>query len=119
THQHIYGAGLEGKINVQRGPFQHFIPPPDPGMLISNPPYDLRLQHKDINGLYEALGDKLKSDFTDYTAWLLSGNPEALKHVGLRPSRKISLLNGQIPVKFQRYDMYRGSKKTKYEDASA
>lgn len=114
AHQHIYGAGLEGKIEIQRGPLRHFTPPDGPGWLISNPPYGLRIVTPDIDALYQEMGDKLKSDFSSYTAWILSGNLEALKQVGLRPSRKISLLNGQIPCKFQRYEMYEGTKKNKF-----
>jgi putative N6-adenine-specific DNA methylase len=81
-------------------------------MVIINPPYGLRVEEEAaMPGLYAAIGDKLKKDFTGYTAWILSGNPAALKHIGLRSSRKIDLLNGQLPCKFQRYDLYAGSKK--------
>jgi putative N6-adenine-specific DNA methylase len=36
---------------------------------------------------------------------------EALKHVGLRPSRKIHVYNGQLECRFVKYEMYRGTKK--------
>jgi len=38
-----------------------------------------------------------------------------MKNVGLRPSRKKTLLNGSIPSLFCRYDMYTGSKKQKWQ----
>jgi putative N6-adenine-specific DNA methylase len=44
---------------------------------------------------------------------MITSNMEALKHVGLRPSRRIKLYNGKLEAKLVRYDMYEGSKKTK------
>ena len=82
-------------------------------MVISNPPYGLRVEDENLGMLYKEIGDKLKTDFLDYQAWLFSGNMEALKSVGLRASRKISLLNGQLECKFQRYDIYAGTKKVR------
>jgi putative N6-adenine-specific DNA methylase len=38
---------------------------------------------------------------------------EALKNVGLRPSRKIKVFNGKLESRFVRYEMYAGSKKAK------
>jgi putative N6-adenine-specific DNA methylase len=38
---------------------------------------------------------------------------EAIKHVGLRTSRRIPMKNGDLDCLFVRYDMYAGSKKTK------
>lgn len=82
--------------------------------LIFNPPYDERLREKDICDFYSNIGDKLKHAFKGCTAWILSGHLEAMKHIGLKPSRKINLLNGSIPSLFARYDLYAGSKKQKW-----
>ncbi|MEL6834810.1 MAG: THUMP domain-containing protein [Bacteroidota bacterium] len=111
AENNIAAAKLQSYIRVKRSTFQQFLPPEGPGTLISNPPYDLRLETRDINGLYKEIGDRLKKEFTGYQAWLLSGNLEALKNVGLRPSRRIHLLNGQIACKFHKYELYSGSKK--------
>jgi putative N6-adenine-specific DNA methylase len=37
---------------------------------------------------------------------------EALKFIGLKPSKKIPLKNGALDCKFQKYEMYSGSKKS-------
>jgi putative N6-adenine-specific DNA methylase len=114
AEQNIAAAGLEGQISVRRMSFERFTPSQaGRGMLIINPPYGLRVEEEAaMPALYQAIGDKLKQDFTGYTAWILSGNAAALKHVGLRTSRKIALMNGQLECKFQRYDLYVGSKKS-------
>jgi putative N6-adenine-specific DNA methylase len=63
------------------------------------------------------IGTQLKHHFHGYTAWIISSNFEALKLLGLKPSRKIALYNGALQCKFQRYDLYAGSKKaSKNED---
>lgn len=117
SENNIAAAHLQSYIRVKRSKFQQFLPPEGPGTLISNPPYDLRLGDRDINGLYGEIGDKLKQDFAGYQAWLISGNLEAIKHVGLRPSRRIHLQNGQIPCKFHRYELYEGSRKTDHKSS--
>ena len=82
----------------------------EPGILIFNPPYDKRLKEDDIKQFYKNIGDHLKSNFPGWEAWIFSGATEALKLMGLKPSRKISLLNGAITSLFYKFDMYAGSK---------
>ena len=60
------------------------------------------------------IGDQLKQHFSGCEAWILSSNKEALKFVGLRPSKKLSLYNGALECKFQKFELYRGSKKRKF-----
>lgn len=80
------------------------------GMLISNPPYGERIGREDTNEFYRTIGDTLKNNFTGFDAWLLSSNMEAFKHVRLKASKKIVLFNGPLECKFQKYEMYKGSK---------
>ena len=80
------------------------------GLIIVNPPYDKRLREDDIKSYYKKIGDHLKGNFPGWTAFIFSGATEALKLMGLKPSRKISLLNGAIPSLFYKFDMYAGSK---------
>ena len=68
-------------------------------------------------GLQKEIGDLLKSEFTGFEAWIFSSNFEALKFIGLRPSRKIPLKNGALDCKLQKYELYSGSKKTKKQVA--
>lgn len=76
-----------------------------------NPPYGERMVPDDINGLYKEIGDTMKKNYKGYDVWILSGNPEAMKHIGLRPTRKISLLNGSLECKFMKFTIYEGTKK--------
>lgn len=113
TQQNIFGANLAGKIQVERKKFEKLTPPEGKGLLIMNPPYDERMATADINELYTMIGDRLKAAFCGYEAWIISANAEALKHIGLRSSKKIRLFNGQLECRFQKFELYEGSKKKK------
>ncbi len=110
--ENIRLAKLEDMIEVHNSAFQDFEAPPGPGVLIMNPPYGERMhQEEDINGFYRSIGDTFKQKYKGYTGWIISSNMEALKNVGLRPSRKIQVFNGPLECRFMRFDMYEGSKK--------
>lgn len=77
------------------------------GLCLVNPPYGERLEENtNLEPLYKSLGDLWKQKFPNWTAWLLSGNEEVAKKVGLKPTRKISVYNGNIPCKFFQYVLY-------------
>ncbi len=81
--------------------------------MVFNPPYGERLDI-DMENFYKNIGDTLKQNYPDTTAWFITSNLEALKHVGLRPSRKIKLFNAKLESRLAKYDIYPGSKKGKY-----
>jgi len=87
---------------------------PGPGALIvTNPPYGERLgDPRELPDLYRSLGDVLKKRGAGATAWLLIGNPDLVKAVGLRPSRRVVLFNGPIECRLLRYDLYEGGRTT-------
>lgn len=82
--------------------------------MVFNPPYGERL---DINleRFYREIGDTLKKKYPNTNAWFITGNLEALKFVGLKPSRKIKLFNGKLESRLVKYEMYAGSKRTKFQ----
>jgi len=116
TERNMEQADLMGQIELKRKKFESLQPPEEKGVLIMNPPYDERIQEKNINDLYEMIGDRFKKAFTGYDAWIISSNMEAIKHIGLRASRRISLYNGALDCKFLKFEIYAGSKKKKNEN---
>ncbi|WP_033445045.1 THUMP domain-containing class I SAM-dependent RNA methyltransferase [Gillisia marina] len=78
--------------------------------MVFNPPYGERLDI-DMPAFYKEIGDTLKQSYPDTAAWFITSNLEAIKHVGLRPSRKIKLFNGALESKLLKYDIYAGTKK--------
>lgn len=81
-------------------------------MILFNPPYGERLSI-DVKEFYKKIGDTLKHGYPDSTVWFITSDMEALKHVGLRTSKRIPLKNADLDCRFVRYDMYEGSKKAK------
>lgn len=80
--------------------------------MVFNPPYGERLSI-DMEEFYSNIGDTLKQSYPGTQAWMISSNMEALKHVGLKTSRKIKLFNSQLESRLVCYDIYQGSKKAK------
>ena len=81
--------------------------------LVFNPPYDERISIDNVERFYANIGNTLKRSYPDSQAWMITSNLEALKYVGLRPSKKIKLFNGKLESKLVQYEMYAGSKKAK------
>jgi putative N6-adenine-specific DNA methylase len=81
--------------------------------IVFNPPYDERLDIH-MEEFYKNVGDTLKKNYPGTNAWMITANLEALKHVGLKPSRKIKLFNAGLEARLVKYEMYEGSKRTKF-----
>ncbi len=106
----IEEAGLSGKIEVDRADFFQ-LEGESNIFIMTNPPYDARLKEDDIHLFYKQMGDTFKKKYNDTTAWVIGGNIGALKQIGLKPGKKISLLNGDIEAGFYKFDLYEGSRK--------
>ncbi|MEP0365799.1 MAG: THUMP domain-containing protein [Cyclobacteriaceae bacterium] len=100
---------MNDSISVRKISLDKHIPKTPSGMVITNPPYGERIG-ENVNELYKLIGDTLKNHYDGFDAWIISSNMEAFKHVRLRPSKKIVLFNGALECKFQKYEMYKGSK---------
>ena len=109
--QNVKNASLEDFIHVNRANFFHSSKIGEtPLHLLTNPPYGERLEG-DIDGLYQEFGDTLKRNYPNTNAWMISSNFEAMKFVGLRPTRKIKLFNGKLESRLCLFPIYAGTKK--------
>ncbi len=117
TRQNIMNAELMGSIKVQRNDFFKFKPPYENGLVILNPPYGKRMSHYDLKTLNHDIGEALKHRYTGFRAGVISHEIEALKHIGLRPSRKIQVYNGPLPCSFNIYDLFAGKLNEKSEES--
>ena len=80
-------------------------------LVMLNPPYGERLHsNKEMEDLYTAIGSTLKHQFAGATAWIISSNAAAMKCIGLKPSKKYHLLNGELDCQFNRYDLFAGKR---------
>jgi len=82
-------------------------------LVVFNPPYDKRLSQVDVHDYYSRIGDTLKRNYKGCEVWIISAHLDALKHVGLKASKKIKLFNGPLEARLQQYFLYSGSRKSK------
>lgn len=116
--KNIQSANLQRDIEVkqirlQELKFENEKRKTDGALVMMNPPYGERLsQDKDVLRLYQDIGTTLKHQFSGATAWIISSNEEALKCVGLRPAKRIRLMNGDLDCLFNQYVLFSGDRKT-------
>ena len=116
--KNIKSAGVQKDIELKQVRMEEikdlssihpFIPSP---LVMMNPPYGERLKsNKEMEDLYGAIGTALKHQFTGATAWIISSNAEAMKCIGLKPSKKYRLLNGELDCQFNKYELFQGKRK--------
>jgi len=83
--------------------------------ILFNPPYGERL-NIDTAEFYKKIGDTLKHGYPDSKVWFITSDLQALKHVGLRTSKRIPLKNGDLDCRLVRYDMYAGTRKIRSDE---
>ena len=116
TIKNVQSAGLQRDIEVKQIRVQEIKladRDTDGALVMINPPYGERLsQDKDVLRLYQDMGSTLKHQFDGATAWVISSNEGALKCIGLRPAKKIRLVNGDLECLFNKYELFKGDRKT-------
>ena len=112
AQQNVQNANLSEFITISQDDFFHTEKqqPEKTLHMVFNPPYGERLPI-DVNIFYKRIGDTLKQSYASTNAWFITSNLDALKFVGLRPSRKIKLFNGKLESKLVKYELYIGTKK--------
>jgi putative N6-adenine-specific DNA methylase len=114
----VQNANLDEYIMISQNDFFNSQKTTEgPLHMVFNPPYGERLDI-DMERFYREIGDAFKQNYPNTQAWFITANLEALKFVGLKPSRKIKLFNGKLEARLVKYDIYEGSKRTKFQQAN-
>lgn len=112
--ENIKNAHLDEFVHIQHEDFFKTQKGGDEKLhMVFNPPYGERLENLNVEEFYGNIGSTLKHGYPNTNAWLITSNLEALKFVGLRPSRKIKVFNAKLEARLVKYEMYEGSKKAK------
>lgn len=107
----VKAAGVSKDVVLKLQSFQQFEKPENKSVIITNPPYGERISSRDLLGLYQMIGERLKHAFTGGTAWILSYREECFDQIGLKPSAKKPLFNGSLECEFRKYDIFEGKYK--------
>ena len=104
----VKAAGLSKEITVQQQDFANFTQPKEKSIIITNPPYGERISAPDLLGLYKMIGERLKHQFIDNDAWVLSYREECFDQIGLKPSLRTPLYNGSLECELRKYQIFSG-----------
>jgi putative N6-adenine-specific DNA methylase len=96
-------------VKVSPKPFEEVRPEDSPVFILSNPPYDVRME-ADVEELYQNIGSWLKHEIKEGTACIISSSVEGLKSIGLKPSRKVRVYNGNLDCSFSFYELFEGKR---------
>ncbi len=111
--RNVESAGLTDLVRIEKHDFSSLRATSPEGFIFMNPPYGQRIKTSDVDALYSMIGSTLKHNFPNHKAFIISSDPEALKHIGLKPSRKLYLYNGSLKCSLLEYDLYSGSRRTR------
>lgn len=112
----VKAAGLTSDITVDEADFKDFTQPTEKSIIVTNPPYGERISTPDLLGTYKMIGERLKHQFLNNDAWVLSYREECFDQIGLKPSVKIPLYNGSLECEFRKYQIFDGKLKDFRED---
>jgi putative N6-adenine-specific DNA methylase len=104
------GLGLEDRIPLKQADVTEMPPPAAGGVLVTNPPYGVRLQdHEMLAAFYPKLGDALKKKYAGWAAYIFTADLRLAKLIGLAPSRRTPLFNGALECRLFEFRIFAGS----------
>lgn len=103
----VAAAGLRDTIGLHEGDAAAWVPPEPPAAVVANPPWGERLddEPEELIASWRALGRFLHARLHGGPAFVLSGNPELTRHLGLRAARRLPVRNGPVDCRWLRYDV--------------
>lgn len=108
ARRNVRAAGMGDSVTIDEADFKDFTAPKKPAIIVTNPPYGERITTPDLIGTYRMIGERLKHAFTGGEAWVISYRPECFDGIGLKPSEKVQLYNGQLECEFRKYTIFEG-----------
>lgn len=95
-------AGLANTVELRQGDCRGMELKDRKCFIVTNPPWGVRLTD-DMEESWEALRYLLKTCSTGTEAWVLSGNKDATKHLGLRRSQSMVLKTADQDLRWIQY----------------
>ena len=108
AEMNVKAAGLSKDISIEQKDFKDFTQPEEKSIIITNPPYGERISAPDLLGLYKLIGERLKHQFVNNEAWVLSYREECFDQIGLKPSLRTPLFNGSLECELRKYQIFHG-----------
>ncbi|MEN3352144.1 MAG: rRNA (guanine2445-N2)-methyltransferase [Betaproteobacteria bacterium] len=101
---------VEQQVVLKQADVLEMPPPHTSGVLVTNPPYGVRLQDQHaLAQLYPKLGDALKKKYAGWTAYIFTADLRLPKLIGLSASRRTPLYNGALECRLFEFRVVAGS----------
>lgn len=105
----LEAAGLAGRVELLVCDVLDLEAPDEHGVLVSNPPYGVRLSSgEELHDWYPRLGDTLKRGFAGWNCYFLTADLEMAKLIGLKPSKRTPLMNGDLDCRVFEFKVVAG-----------
>ncbi|HUG26783.1 MAG TPA: class I SAM-dependent RNA methyltransferase [Gemmatimonadales bacterium] len=99
TRANAERAGVLGDLTIRQCALSAIEPPAGPGLLLTNPPYGLRIGEADqLRDLYARLGQLMSGPLAGWRLGLLVANQALAAQVAMRLTERWSTTNGGIRV---------------------
>lgn len=96
-------AGVADAIEFSVRAISAIEPPKQPGWVVTNPPYGIRITaDQDLRHLYARFGAVLRSKCLGWRVAILCSEPQLLRETRLTLDSQLSLVNGGVPVRLGR-----------------
>ena len=108
--QNLQAAGLLEALQLTHVDLLEAIPPADGGVLVTNPPYGVRIgEDEELAAFYPKLGEALKRKFAGWNTYFLTNDLRMPKLMRLTPSKRTPLFNGPLECRLFEIKMVAGS----------
>lgn len=108
ARNNVKRAGLEKFVKIEQRAIKDLKNTLNHPLVVCNPPYGERLKEKVLlEETYKDLGNKLKTEFKETEAWLLSGNKELTPALRMKAERAYAVDNNGLDCKWLKYPLYK------------
>ena len=96
-------AGVSDLIEFTCQAVSAVQPPPEPGYVVTNPPYGIRVSaNKDLRNLYAQFGNVLRMKYSGWKVTVLGSDLKLLGQLGIQLDTGLSTINGGVSVRVAR-----------------
>jgi len=113
TKSNLEEAGLKSAVELSCKSFKDIVVPTKEGVLITNPPYGVRIgEDEDLGRAYPLWASTMKKKLPGWRTYFLTSDLRMPKLMRLSPSKKTPLYNGALDCRLFEIKMVAGSNRT-------